>query len=63
MVSDFSQIRSLFPIFSNHPELIYLDNAATSHKPQSVITAMNVFYEKENANILILYAFLQIMIF
>ncbi len=44
-------IKALFPIFSHHPELVYLDNAATSQKPASVIQAMTAFYEKENANI------------
>jgi cysteine desulfurase/selenocysteine lyase len=31
--------------------LIYLDNAATSHKPRVVIQAMTAFYESQNANI------------
>lgn len=43
--------KSLFPIFKHHPDLVYVDNAATSQKPQSVIQAMTDFYEKENANI------------
>ena len=30
---------------------IYLDNAATSQKPRSVIQTITDFYEKENANI------------
>jgi cysteine desulfurase / selenocysteine lyase len=33
-----------------HP-LVYLDNAATSQKPQSVIDALVRYYESENANI------------
>ena len=40
-----------FPIFENHPELIYLDNAATSQRPKQVINSITNFYEKENANI------------
>ncbi|MEK6871960.1 MAG: cysteine desulfurase [Nanoarchaeota archaeon] len=40
-----------FPIFKNHPHLVYLDNAATSQRPQSVIDALAQFLEKENANI------------
>lgn len=40
-----------FPIFSTHPELCYLDNAATSQKPQVVIDRMKKFYEEESANI------------
>lgn len=40
-----------FPIFKNNPGLIYLDNAATSQKPETVIKAIDDFYEKDNANI------------
>jgi cysteine desulfurase/selenocysteine lyase len=31
--------------------LIWLDNAATTHKPQSVIDATSLFYERDNSNI------------
>ena len=44
-------IKAKFPIFSHHPGLVYLDNAATSQKPQAVIDAMNAFYTEGNANI------------
>ena len=44
-------IRDHFPIFSHHPSLIYLDNAATTHKPQEVIDAISNFYQQGNANI------------
>ncbi len=44
-------IRSQFPIFSNHPGLAYLDNAATSHKPVAVLKCLADFYEKENASV------------
>jgi len=40
-----------FPIFKTFPELCYLDNAATSQKPQQVITAINDFYTSANANV------------
>jgi len=48
------QIRSDFPIL--HQELygkplVYLDNAATTQKPQSVIDAVRHYYEKDNSNI------------
>ncbi len=46
-----NSIKSLFPIFSNHPALVYLDNAATSQKPKSVIQSVIDYYEKENANV------------
>ncbi|NOT74059.1 MAG: cysteine desulfurase [Cyclobacteriaceae bacterium] len=51
MASSIQSIKSAFPIFTHHPDLVYLDNAATSQKPQSVIQAMNDFYEKDNANV------------
>ncbi|MEK6783230.1 MAG: cysteine desulfurase [Bacteroidota bacterium] len=44
-------IKSYFPIFTHRPELVYLDSAATSQKPQSVIQTITNFYEKENANV------------
>lgn len=41
------QLRLEFPIFQHHPQLVYLDNAATTHKPSKVIEGMRHFYEKE----------------
>jgi len=40
-----------FPIFENHPNLVYLDSAATSQRPKVVIDSIKDFYEKHNANI------------
>ena len=40
--------RKLFPLLSD--EFAYLDNAATTQKPVSVIDAMKGYYEKDNAN-------------
>jgi cysteine desulfurase/selenocysteine lyase len=45
------KLKKNFPIFKNNPGLIYLDSAATSQKPESVIKAMTSFYENENANV------------
>ena len=36
--------RADFPIFNAHPELIYLDSAATTQKPQAVVDALSSFY-------------------
>jgi len=51
---DVEKIRADFPILKRkvhgHP-LVYLDNAATSQKPQAVIDALVRYYEGENANI------------
>lgn len=48
-------IRRDFPILEReiHPgyRLVYLDSAATTQKPQQVISAMEEFYRKTNANI------------
>ena len=46
-----SRIKSLFPIFAEKPNLVYLDNAATTQKPGSVIETVTNFYRHENANI------------
>lgn len=47
-------LRDQFPILqrmvNGHP-LVYLDNAATTQKPQVVIDAMNDYYSKSNANV------------
>jgi cysteine desulfurase/selenocysteine lyase len=40
-----------FPIFTNRPKLVYLDNAATTQKPKSVIEAVTNFYTKYNSNV------------
>ena len=40
-----------FPIFHTHPDLIYLDSAATSLKPQSVIDKLHEYYTDFTANI------------
>jgi cysteine desulfurase / selenocysteine lyase len=48
-----NSIKSQFPIFShkiNGKELVYLDNAVSSQKPQVVIDAITNFYTNYNAN-------------
>ena len=45
------KIRKDFPIFANNPELVFLDNASTTQKPQSVIDNLNHYYENYNSNI------------
>ncbi|OIO69007.1 MAG: cysteine desulfurase CsdA [Zetaproteobacteria bacterium CG12_big_fil_rev_8_21_14_0_65_55_1124] len=51
---DVEKVRAEFPIL--HQEvygkpLVYLDNAATTQKPQSVIDAVRHYYERDNANV------------
>ncbi|HTA87317.1 MAG TPA: family 2A encapsulin nanocompartment cargo protein cysteine desulfurase [Silvibacterium sp.] len=51
---DVHSIRRDFPILRervNGRPLIWLDNAATTQKPQSVIDRISYFYEHENSNI------------
>ena len=44
-------MREEFPIFQAHPELIYLDSAATAQKPRCVIDALTKFYSEEYATV------------
>ena len=51
---DWAAVRGLFPILSEEiggNPLVYLDNAATSQKPRSVIDALTNYYEHTNANV------------
>ena len=47
-------MRNDFPLLkqnSRNRPLVYLDNAATTQKPQSVLDSMNDFYQRNNANV------------
>ncbi|WP_454909634.1 family 2A encapsulin nanocompartment cargo protein cysteine desulfurase [Variovorax gossypii] len=51
---DVHAVRRDFPILQervNGKQLVWFDNAATTHKPQSVIDRIAYFYEHENSNI------------
>ncbi|KQP08875.1 family 2A encapsulin nanocompartment cargo protein cysteine desulfurase [Pseudorhodoferax sp. Leaf265] len=51
---DVNAVRRDFPILAervNGRQLVWLDNAATTHKPRSVIERIRYFYEHENSNI------------
>jgi cysteine desulfurase/selenocysteine lyase len=53
-VFDVHAVRRDFPILAeriNGRQLIWLDNAATTHKPQAVIDRLAYFYAHENSNI------------
>ncbi|UQA97251.1 aminotransferase class V-fold PLP-dependent enzyme [Streptomyces halobius] len=43
-------LRAQFPIIVAHPELAYLDNAATTQKPQAVLDAVQKYLTTSNAN-------------
>ena len=55
MTYDVDRIRKDFPILDREVRpgvpLVYLDNAATSQKPQAVLDAMRDYYEHHNANV------------
>ncbi|MCU0621401.1 MAG: cysteine desulfurase [Gemmatimonadales bacterium] len=51
---DVDHVRSQFPILgttAHGKPLVYLDSAATTQKPRSVIDRLSRYYERENANI------------
>ncbi|WP_031487203.1 aminotransferase class V-fold PLP-dependent enzyme [Streptomyces bicolor] len=43
-------LRAQFPIITAHPELAYLDSAATAQKPQAVLDAAHAYLTTTNAN-------------
>jgi len=45
-----AEIKKDFPIFANHPDLVYLDSAATSQTPSPVIERMDAHYREARAN-------------
>lgn len=51
---DVCKIREDFPILKqnvNGKPLVYLDNAATSQKPQAVLDALSHYYTTDNSNV------------
>ncbi|GLS27790.1 aminotransferase class V-fold PLP-dependent enzyme [Marinibactrum halimedae] len=50
--STHAQLRAQFPLFQTpeNQSLVYLDNAATTQKPQQVIEAISDFYRHSNSN-------------
>jgi cysteine desulfurase/selenocysteine lyase len=51
---DVERVRSDFPVLSERVHgraLVYLDNAATTQKPEAVIETINHYYRHDNANI------------
>jgi len=45
------ELRRDFPIFEAHPDLVFLDSAASAQKPRAVIRALARFYETTYANV------------
>lgn len=54
LARDVESLREQFPVLHQEVHgrpLVYLDNAATTQKPQSVINAVSHFYSHDNANV------------
>ncbi|GGX38506.1 aminotransferase class V-fold PLP-dependent enzyme [Saccharospirillum salsuginis] len=54
MSFDVQAVRALFPILNqevNGKPLVYLDNGATTQKPEAVIDAISQYYRNDNANV------------
>jgi cysteine desulfurase/selenocysteine lyase len=49
-MDDVDKLRAQFPIFAAHPEVAYLDSAATAQKPQAVLDAVVDYLSTGNAN-------------
>lgn len=45
-----AEVRAQFPILTAHPDLVYLDSAATSQKPIAVLEAADRYLRTSNAN-------------
>lgn len=43
--------RSDFPIFSTHPDLVFLDSASSAQKPAKVIEILSRYFATDYANI------------
>ncbi|MDE0007271.1 MAG: SufS family cysteine desulfurase [Gammaproteobacteria bacterium] len=48
---DIAALRRDFPLIADRADLVYLDNAATTQKPQAVLDAIAEHYRSANANV------------
>ena len=49
--ADIAALRGDFPLIAERADLVYLDNAATTQKPQAVLDAIAAYYRSANANV------------
>lgn len=47
---DAKEVKQRFPFFASNPDTVYLDNASTSQKPETVIKTINDFYSQSCSN-------------
>src|SRR5439155_19520700 len=45
------RLRREFPIFTSHPDLVFLDSGASAQKPRAVIDGVADFYRTDYANV------------
>ena len=48
---DIDTLRADFPLIGGRNDVVYLDNAATTQKPRTVLDAVRSYYETTNANV------------
>ncbi len=51
LINYFVNRRKNFPLLNRFPDLVYLDNAATTQKPESVIETLSAYYSRSNSNV------------
>ncbi len=51
MSFNLDEIRGQFPALNQDEQLVYLDSAATTQKPQCVIDSISRYYSQQNANV------------
>ncbi|MFW6120084.1 MAG: aminotransferase class V-fold PLP-dependent enzyme [Petrotogales bacterium] len=51
LINYFVDRRKDFPLLNRFPDLVYLDNAATTQKPESVIKTLSAYYSRSNSNV------------
>lgn len=49
-MNESASFKNDFPLLDQHPDLAFLDSAATAQRPSCVLNAQRDFYEKMNAN-------------
>lgn len=49
-MNESTSFKNDFPLLDQHPDLAFLDSAATAQRPSCVLNAQRNFYEKMNAN-------------